>query len=105
MATKSQWVFQRKENIQWVNLIWDKYYPAGVSHLAREKGSFWWKDILRLHVQFRGVAICIPNKGDTVSFWDDLIEGKIHSQIFSNLFIFAKDTCIPLEAEKCRAAA
>jgi hypothetical protein len=29
--------------------------------LAREKGSFWWKDILRLNVHFRGVAMCIPN--------------------------------------------
>ena len=41
--------FYTKENIQWVNLIWGKYYRAGVPHLAREKGSFWWKDILRLH--------------------------------------------------------
>lgn len=52
--------FYRKENIQSVSLIWEKYYPDGVPHLAREKGSFWWKDILRLHVQYRGVAICTP---------------------------------------------
>ena len=39
--------FYRKENIQWVNLIWQKYYIDVVPHLAKEKGSFWWKDILR----------------------------------------------------------
>jgi hypothetical protein len=32
--------FYRKENIQWINLIWQKYYINEVPHLAREKGSF-----------------------------------------------------------------
>jgi hypothetical protein len=46
--------FYRKENVQWVKLIWDKYYENFVPHLSREKGSFWWKDILRLNVFYRG---------------------------------------------------
>jgi retron-type reverse transcriptase len=58
--------FYRKENIQWVKLIWQKHYPDGVPHVRREKGSLWWKDILRLHIQYRGIAYCIPSKGDTV---------------------------------------
>jgi hypothetical protein len=49
--------FYHKENIQWVALIWQKYYSNTVPHLAREKGSFWWKDIFRLHTQYRGVSI------------------------------------------------
>jgi hypothetical protein len=40
--------FYQKREIQWVKLIWNRYYPKGVPHLRREKGSFWWKDILRL---------------------------------------------------------
>lgn len=32
--------FFNKADIQWVNLIWAKYYPNGVPHLRREKGSF-----------------------------------------------------------------
>lgn len=83
--------FYRKEKVQWVGLVWEKYDTDGVPHLARVKGSFWWKDILRLHVLYRGVAICIPNRGDTVNFWDDLIDGKNHSERFPNLFGFAKD--------------
>jgi hypothetical protein len=88
--------FYNKADIQWVSLIWKKYYPNGVPHLRKEKGSFWWKDILRLHTQYRGVAICTPNKGDTVSLWDDLILDVIHSQKFPNLFEFAKDPAISL---------
>ena len=71
--------------------IWHSYYSDSVPHLAREKGSFWWKDILRLHIQFRGVAFCQPSKGDTVSFWEDLINGHIHSNRFPNLYPFAKE--------------
>jgi hypothetical protein len=26
--------FYKKENVQWVNLIWQKYYPSTVPHLA-----------------------------------------------------------------------
>jgi hypothetical protein len=60
--------FYKKENVQWVKLIWDKYYENSVPHLAREKGSFWWKDILSLNVFYRGVAICDAAKGDTIGF-------------------------------------
>jgi len=88
--------FYRKENIHCVNLIWQKYYSDVVPHLAKEKCSFWWKDILRLNVQFRGVAFCSPSKGDTISFWEDLINGKIHSNLFPNLLVYAKDPNVSL---------
>jgi hypothetical protein len=60
--------FYRKENVRWVNLIWDEYYRDSMPHLSREKGSFWWKDILRLHVYYRGVAICSPGRGTPLGF-------------------------------------
>lgn len=88
--------FYRKVDVQWVNLIWQKYYQTEVPHLAREKGSFWWKDILRLHLKYRGIASCIPYKGDTISFWDDLVNGHVFSQVFSALFQFAKNPKISL---------
>jgi hypothetical protein len=90
--------FYKQEKIQWVSLIWQKYYNGTVPHLAREKGSFWWKDILRLNVHFRGVAMCIPNHGNTISFWEDLINGRVHSYIFLHLLGFAKDPRISLWA-------
>jgi hypothetical protein len=71
--------FYQKKDIQWVTLVWNRYYPDGVPHLRREKGSFCWKDILRLSYQYRGIAKCIPNVGDTISFWDDIIVDTIFS--------------------------
>jgi hypothetical protein len=47
------------------------------------------------------VAYCVPNKGDTVSFWDDLLEGKIHAQEFPNLVSFAKNPRISLWGLRC----
>lgn len=88
--------FYRKKDVQWVKLIWERYYPDGVPHLGREKGSFWWKDILRLHQQYRGVAMCIPHKEDTISFWDDIILGNLFSLKYPNLHSFAKDVVISL---------
>jgi hypothetical protein len=83
--------FYGKENIQWVRLIWNRYYSNAVPHLAREKGSFWWKDLLRLHVQYRGVALCVTGRGDTIGFWEDFIDGKFHSEVYPTLFGYAKD--------------
>jgi hypothetical protein len=88
--------FYRKTNVPWVRLIWDKYYSNMVPHLAKEKGSFWWRDILRLNIHFRGVAICSPVKGDTISFWGGLINGSILSLVFPSLFEYAKDPNISL---------
>jgi hypothetical protein len=83
--------FYWKADVQWVSLIWHKYYQNVIPHLAREKGSFWWKDILRLHVLYRCVAVCLPSRGDTVAFWEDVIDGNLHSVTFPNLAGYAKD--------------
>jgi len=32
--------FYQKKGVQWVRLVWDRYYLDGVPHLRREKGSF-----------------------------------------------------------------
>jgi hypothetical protein len=44
----------------------------------------------------RGVAICDAAKGDTIGFWDDLIDGSIHSLVYTNSMHFAKDLNISL---------
>jgi len=51
-----------KEDIQLVKLIWKKYYLDRVPHLRRKKGSFWSKDILIFHIQYRGVAFLHPKQ-------------------------------------------
>ena len=58
--------------------MWFKYYNNGkVPHGAREIGSFWWKDLLRLSVLCRGIARCQIGDGSTVLFWDDLWSSEV----------------------------
>jgi hypothetical protein len=63
--------FYNHANIPWVQLIWNKY-SSKVPHAAREVGSFWWKDILRLNTIFRNISKCELGNGASVCFWDDL---------------------------------
>ena len=41
--------FYNKVDVPWVQLVWFRYYSTKVPHAAREVGSFWWKDVLRLN--------------------------------------------------------
>jgi hypothetical protein len=51
--------FYKKEDIPWVNLIWNAYYPNGeVPQTTKDKGSFWWRGILKLVDLFKGIASC-----------------------------------------------
>lgn len=50
--------FYNKVDTPWVHLVWNKYYLSKVSHAAREMGSFWWKDILRLNSIYKSVTTC-----------------------------------------------
>jgi hypothetical protein len=83
--------FYSKEDIPWVTLVWNRYYVHKVPHAAREVGSFWWKDILRLSPLYRGIASCSLGDGSTVLFWNDLWADRILSLDFPHLFSFAKN--------------
>jgi hypothetical protein len=65
--------FYNKVDIPWVTLIWSTYYSDGeVPHTSKDKGSFWWRDVLRLVDWFRGIATCKIGDGTTVLFWKDI---------------------------------
>ena len=66
--------FYNKVDVPWVQLIWTTYYQHKVPYLAPAKGSFWWKDILKLSVQFRSIAHCLSGMGDTIGLWEDNIQ-------------------------------
>jgi hypothetical protein len=82
--------FYNKEDIPWVNLIWFKYYQHVVPHTAREKGSFWRKDIWRLNVIYRSVSHCIIGDGTSVCFWEDKWRPEILSARYQRLASFAR---------------
>jgi len=48
--------FYNREDIPWVNLIWEIYYQNGKLPTDTGKGSFWWKDCLKLLDKFKGMA-------------------------------------------------
>lgn len=45
--------FYIRADIPWVHLIWEKYYRNGKLPNHVKKGSFWWKDVLKLLVRSR----------------------------------------------------
>ena len=67
--------FFKKSDIPWVNLVWEKHYRNGklLSHI--KKGSFWWRDILKLLDAFKGMAMVNIQNGASCLFWFDLWGG------------------------------
>jgi hypothetical protein len=65
--------FYNKKNIPWVNPSWNTYYANGeIPHATTDRGSFWWKDLLKLCDAFRGIATCQVGNGTTVMLWSDV---------------------------------
>jgi hypothetical protein len=48
--------FFNKEDIPWVQLIWEKYYSNGKLPNHARKDSFWWRDNLKLLDTYKGIA-------------------------------------------------
>jgi hypothetical protein len=50
-------------------LIWNFYYANGdIPHASKDKGSFWWRNILKLCDEFRAIAKCNMGNGTTMLF-------------------------------------
>jgi hypothetical protein len=61
--------FYNKRVIPWVNLIWNSYYTNGeIPHASKDKGSFLWRDILKLCDEYKAIAKCKMGNGTTVLF-------------------------------------
>jgi hypothetical protein len=53
------------KQISWVHLIREKYYSNGRLPNHTKKGSFWWRDNLKLLDSYKGLAAVIVGKWDT----------------------------------------
>ena len=50
--------FFNRQDIPWVHLVWESYYnDESLPSSSKRKGSFWWKDILKLIDSFEGMAM------------------------------------------------
>lgn len=48
--------FFNREDIPWVNLVWESHYKNGKLPISNNKGSFWWKDIIKLLDSYKGLT-------------------------------------------------
>jgi hypothetical protein len=48
--------FYNHRDIPWVSLIWEAHYNDKIPHAEKLCISFWWRDVVRLVDNFRGVA-------------------------------------------------
>ena len=91
--------FYNHAQVPWVQLVWHRYYLNKVPHTAREIGSFWWKDVFRLHSLYRGIAHCVVGNGATVCFWEDLwgANGVVLATEFPRIASFLKSNTISVQ--------
>ena len=76
--------FYNKADVPWVHLIWSACYQEKVPHLSTTKGSFWWKDILKLFPKFSDISFCLSGLGDSIGLWSHKIKQEVLSQKFPN---------------------
>jgi len=57
--------FFNRKDIPWVNLVWKKYCRNGRLPGTVKKGSFWWRDVLKLLAPFKEMANIQVNSGDS----------------------------------------
>jgi hypothetical protein len=82
--------FFSKADIPWVKLVWDNYHHNGKLPGQIKRGSFWWRDVVKLMDKFKSFAVVSVGDGSTVIFWKDRWSGMIPAQQFPELFSFAK---------------
>jgi hypothetical protein len=82
--------FLDREDLPWINLIWEKYYHNGRLPAVGKVGSFWWRDILKLIDKYKGMATVNIQDGRTCLFWEDLWKGIVPKLSFPELYSFSK---------------
>jgi hypothetical protein len=81
--------FYSRKDLPWVNLIWLAYYRNGKLPNKPNKGSFWWKSIMKLLDTYKGIAHVTAGIGDIILFWKDLWNDIILQQSYPQLHSFA----------------
>jgi hypothetical protein len=99
LMIKNLFKFYNKAYIPWVDLIWQAYYQNGkLPNPDNCKGSFWWRDCISNHNQFKEIFICKPATGTTILGWHDKwCNNEILAVKFPQLYSFAKQRRITLQ--------
>lgn len=92
--------FYNRADIPWVHLVWVKHYANNKLPDHTKKGSFWWRDILKLLDTFKGMAMVSLNDGRTCFVWSDMWNGRVPCQSYPELWSFAKRKSITVQSAK-----
>jgi len=68
--------------------VWENYYGNGTLPIFANKGSFWWRDIVKLLNIYKGLASPIIGDGRTNFLWQDVWDGLAPQLQFAELFSF-----------------
>jgi hypothetical protein len=83
--------FYNKVDTPWVHLLWNTYYLGRIPHSMEPVGSFWWKDVCKLMLIFRGFATSTVKDGVSTLFWkDDWLSG-VNAEKFPRAYSFASN--------------
>jgi hypothetical protein len=89
--------FFTKVDVPWVKLIWTQYYANGKIPRNGMGGSFWWRSMVRLLDNFKGIAKVDFGSRDTILFWQDLWNGQVLKLTYPQLHSFAKNDKVSLK--------
>lgn len=89
--------FFNKADIPWVKLVWEKHYSNGKLPNHIRRGSFWWRDILKLLDKFKGIATVSVKDGASCLLWEDCWMGQPLKLSFPELFSLARKPAISLQ--------
>jgi hypothetical protein len=78
--------FFNNHDLPWVNLVWNNYYRTDRLPGCSNIGSFWWKSLLSLVQDFKGLTAPTIGNGRTILFKEDLWNKGIPAQQYRNYF-------------------
>jgi len=82
--------FYNKKDIPWVTLVWEKHYHSGKLPNHTVKGSFWWRDILKLVEEYKKIACVQVMDGLSCFLWSDKWNNDPFLVQMPELYSFAK---------------
>ena len=89
--------FYNRNDLPWVHLVWEKHYRNGKLPSHMKKGSFWWRDVLKLLPDFKSIATPHVENGESIFYWHDNWDNQSLVVEAPELFSYAKNKSISVQ--------
>ena len=89
--------FYNKKDIPWVDLVWEKHYGNGKLLGHVNKGSFLWRNVLKLLPTYKEMSVIQVKNGHSCFFWKDIWSSQALEQQFPQVYSFAKNKSITVK--------